>query len=65
MALEVAACLAEQDWANRAIKYLCPRSVESGVPASLLIKSGVLFHAPHVDVHDPVSTCRPVPNVSV
>ena len=65
MALGAAACLANQDWANRSVKNSDSRSVESAVPASLLIKSAVHFHAAHVDAHPLVSSCRPAPNVSV
>ena len=65
MALGVVVCLAKQDWANRSVKISDSSSVESAVPASLLIKSAVHFHAAHVDVHDPVSSRRPAPNVSV
>ena len=63
VALGAAACLANQDWANRSIKNSVLGSVECAVPASLLIKSVVLFYAPHVDVHDPVSTSQPSSNV--
>ena len=65
MALGAAACLANQDWANRSSKYLGPRSVESDIIAALLIESDIDFHAAHVDAHHPVSSCRPAPNVSV
>jgi hypothetical protein len=65
VALGAAACLANQDWANSSVRNSVLRSVESALLASLLIKSALVFHDPRVDVHDPVSTCRPAPNVSV
>ena len=52
IALEAAARLADQDWANRSIENSGPGSVESAVPASLLIESAVRFHALHVEVQD-------------
>ena len=51
MALGALACLANQDWTNRSIKYLGLRSVESAVSASLLIETVVCFHDPRVEVH--------------
>ena len=65
MALGAAACLANQDWANRSVKNSDSRSVESAFLAPLLIKSAFDFHDPCVEAHDRVSTCRPAPNVSV
>ena len=47
MALEAAACLTKQDWANSSVKNSDSRPVECAVPASLLIKSAILFFAPH------------------
>ena len=65
MALGAAACLADQDWANRSIENSGARSVERALIAALPTKWALVFHAAHVDVHDRVSTCRPAPNVSV